>query len=164
MTSHRYRRGAWDGQVARASTRQTETGNGRWWWDWWGDVIELLRPAVWNVIPTTLDVLQVRSVLSDVPCRRQTGVSHHGRRGRRWSDGAVEGDGVTEPEHGSRRSEIGRRSVRYQRRMSVVMQFWGQTVTVLSRQNSQSAVFSWRYYIRREGVNLGQTWEYHERP
>jgi len=87
----------------------------------------LLRPSVWHVVHQTLDDLQVHSVLSHVPRRRQKTTRHRRRdRRRRWSDDTVEGAGVMGPdsERGSRRSEYGRpRSIRYQRRMSVVMQF-----------------------------------------
>jgi len=92
---------------------------------------------VWHVLHPTLDAVQVRAVLSDVPRRRETGPGRRRRRRRggrrrrrRCSDGETveeqeeeEGAGVTGWKRRSAGSEIGRRSVRYQRRMSLVMKF-----------------------------------------
>ena len=129
----RYGGGAWNGEVARASSRRASAGSaaGNRGGQVEIDVVRKLRPAVRNVVHPTLDPAKVRAVLSDVPCRPQTRPIRRRwgrlRRRRRCSDGGREEEGavVMQSRRRSAGSEFSRLSVRYQRRMSVVMQFWG---------------------------------------
>ena len=68
------------------------------------------------------------------------------KREQTTNDDDIEGAGVTGSELGDRGSQVSRRSLRYQRRMSVVMQFWGQ-IGVIPQNIQPSTIAIYRHCI-----------------